>query len=45
MILLLNHPDKRGIKDHEVFKATIRSKINEEYIASEIARLTVGLFC
>ena len=39
------HPDTRGILNHEIFKATIRRKINNEYIAYEIARLTAGLFC
>ena len=38
-------PDTRGIMDHELFKTTMRCKLIDEYIASEIARLTAGIFC
>ena len=38
-------PDFRGIMDHEHLKSTVRNKVNDEYIASEIARITAGLFC
>ena len=38
-------PDTHGIVDHELFKKTIKQRMNDEYIASEIARLTAGIFC
>ena len=36
--------DVRHIGEHELFKATIRKKMNDEYISSEIARLSAGIF-
>ena len=38
-------PDTCGIVDHELFKKTVKQQMNGEYIASEIARLTAGIFC
>ena len=35
----------RNIIVRESFKSTVRKKINEEYVAAEIARITAGLFC
>ena len=37
-------PVVRSIVDHKLFKNTIHSYINKDYIASEIARITAGLF-
>ena len=37
-------PAIRSIVDHNLFKITICSNINKDYIASEIARITAGLF-
>ena len=38
----IQHVNARNSIDQESFKAAVRKKINEEYIAAEIARLTAG---